>query len=316
MNTLATASQKQCYVLRADPALAEVIPAGRRQQAIDGCMAREVSIPVGRWHGAPLADPDGGIGMLVLSGLLIRRVGLGGRYGAELLGAGDVLRPWERQDESPTLPLSTAWRVLQACKLAVLDDEFVGCMSAYPELAGALVGRAVGRSRSLAVNIAIVHQARVDVRLHMLLWFLAGRWGRVSPEGVMLPLRLTHAVLAELSAARRPTVTSALSQLAKQELVVPTENGWLLRGSPPVELQDGKLGTQRNEQGPGKDPAAADAQRDAQAAREAGGRPQGETAEEPRRAAAAQARAHDPAMEHRREAPARARDSAMSAPRR
>ncbi len=243
MNVLSTASQEQCHVLRADPALAEAIPADRRQQAIDGCVARQVSIPVGRWHGAPLADPDGGIGMLVLSGLLIRRVGLGGRHGAELLGSGDVLRPWDKLDESPTLPLSTAWRVLQACRLAVLDDEFIGCMGAYPELAGALVGRAVGRSRSLAVNIAIVHQARVDVRLHMLLWFLAGRWGRVSPDGVMLPLRLTHAVLAELSAARRPTVTSALTALAKQDVVVPTDNGWLLKGSPPGELRDGKLGT-------------------------------------------------------------------------
>jgi hypothetical protein len=128
--------------------------------------------------------------------------------------------------------------VLQASRLAVLDAEFVGCMGAYPELAGALVGRAVGRSRSLAVNIAIVHQARVDTRLHMLMWFLAGRWGRVSPEGVLLPMRLTHAVLAELSAARRPTVTSALSQLAKQDLVVPTDTGWLLKGSAPGELRE------------------------------------------------------------------------------
>ncbi len=66
--------------------------------------------------------------------------------------------------------------------------------------------------------MAIVHQARVDVRLHMLLWHLASRWGRVGNEGVSLPLRLTHAVLSELVAARRPTVTSALTQLAKREL--------------------------------------------------------------------------------------------------
>jgi CRP/FNR family transcriptional regulator, cyclic AMP receptor protein len=225
-------------VLRADPALAEAIPAERRAQAAESCVADEVSIPVGRWHGTPLPDSDGGIGLLVLSGLLIRRVGLGGRYGAELLGAGDVLRPWEREDESPTLPLSTAWRVLQASRLAVLDERFTGCMGSYPELAGALVGRAVGRSRSLAVNIAIVHQARVDVRLHMLFWHLAGRWGRVGPDGVTVPLRLTHAVLAELAAARRPTVTSALSQLAKHDRVLSTEAGWLLKGDPPGELHE------------------------------------------------------------------------------
>ena len=229
-------------MLRADPALAEAIPEDRREQAIEECTAAEITLPVGRWHGAPLAEPDVGIGMLLLSGLLIRRVGLGGRYGAELLGAGDVLRPWDKQDESPTLPLSAGWRVLQPTRLAVLDNDFTGCMGAHPELAGALVGRAVGRSRSLAVNIAIVHQARVEVRLHMLLWFLSGRWGRVSPEGVLLPVRLTHAVLAELSAARRPTVTSALSHLARQDLVVPTETGWLLKGNAPGEGREADAG--------------------------------------------------------------------------
>ena len=230
-----TASREQCHLLRADPALAEVIPPERRQEAIDTCIAREVSIPVGRWHGAPLAELGGGMGMLVLDGLLIRRVGLGGRYGAELLGAGDLLQPWQRDDESPTLPLTTAWRVLDGCRLAILDRRFIDWLGAYPEVAGALVSRAIGRSRSLAVNIAIVHQARVDARVRMLLWYLAGRWGRVGPEGVTLPLRLTHAVLAELTAARRPTVTSALSQLAREDLVVSTGAGWLLKGDPPGE---------------------------------------------------------------------------------
>ncbi len=57
----------------------------------------------------------------------------------------------------------------------------------------------------------------------MLLWHLADRWGRVRSEGVVLPLRLTHSVLADLVAARRPTVTTSLSELARQELVEPTE---------------------------------------------------------------------------------------------
>ena len=86
--------------------------------------------------------------------------------------------------------------------------------------------------------MAIIHHARVDVRLHMLLWHLAGRWGRVRKGGeVRLPLRLTHAVLAEITAARRPTVTSALSELSRRGLVVPDEGGgWLLSGEPPGEL--------------------------------------------------------------------------------
>jgi CRP/FNR family cyclic AMP-dependent transcriptional regulator len=81
--------------------------------------------------------------------------------------------------------------------------------------------------------MAIVHQARVDVRLHMLLWHLAGRWGRVRSDGIVVPLRLTHSVLSDLVAARRPTVTSALSQLARQGVVSAIREGWLLSGNPP-----------------------------------------------------------------------------------
>jgi hypothetical protein len=225
-----------------DPGLAEAIPRGRRERAIEDCVAREVLLAPGRWRTGPAVGGLGGIGLLVLSGLLIRRVGVGGRFGAELLGEGDLLRPWEGEEEPPTLTLTTGWRVLETVRLAVLDDRFMGHLAAYPELGGRLVGRAVSRSRALAVNMAIVHQARVDARLHMLLWHLASRWGTVGNDGVTVPLRLTHAVLSELVAARRPTVTSALTQLARRKLVLPLDSGWLLSGEPPGDLGGGLVG--------------------------------------------------------------------------
>jgi hypothetical protein len=55
---------------------------------------------------------------------------------------------------------------------------------------------------------------------------------------VLVPLRLTHATLAELVAARRPTVTSALSELSRSGLVRSVEDGWLLFGEPPGEAAD------------------------------------------------------------------------------
>jgi CRP-like cAMP-binding protein len=94
----------------------------------------------------------------------------------------------------------------------------------------------VARSRQLTVNMAIVHQARVDVRLHMLMWHLAGRWGRVRADGVVVPLHLTHAVLSDLVAARRPTVTSALSDLGRRGVVRAVDEGWLLCGDPPTPV--------------------------------------------------------------------------------
>jgi CRP-like cAMP-binding protein len=164
-------------------------------------------------------------------------VGIDGRFGAELLGEGDLLRPWQWESDSPTLPLETGWTIVEPARLALLDEEFARrCLGRYPELVSPLVGRAMQRARNLAVNMAIVHQARVDIRLHMLLWHLAGRWGRVRSEGTVLRMRLTHAVLADLVAARRPTVTSAISELVRGGRVQTSGDEWLLLGEPPSEL--------------------------------------------------------------------------------
>jgi hypothetical protein len=84
--------------------------------------------------------------------------------------------------------------------------------------------------------MAIVHQPRVDVRLQMLFWALADRWGTVHADGVRVPLELTHQALADLVAARRPTVSKALGDLAARSVVVWTGRHWLLSGQPPTEL--------------------------------------------------------------------------------
>ncbi len=223
-------------MLDEDSALAEAVPVQRREQAIAECIAKTVLIPAGLWSAAQTPVPGEGIGLLVLSGLLIRRVGIDAGFGAELLGEGDLLRPWQGEDEPPTLPQTTGWHVLEPTRVAVLDEAFAQRLTCYPQLCGRLVGRALARSRNLAVNMAIVHQPRVNVRLHMLFWHLAGRWGKVRSEGVIVPLGLTHNVLADLAAARRPTVTSALSELAKREFVQAVDGGWLLSGKPPGEL--------------------------------------------------------------------------------
>src|SRR5205807_4723701 len=121
----------------------------------------------GPWEAQHSAGGDG-IGMLVVQGLLIRRAGIEGRFAAELVGRGDLIRPWQDESGSLTLPLSTAWTASEPTRLALLDQRFGVLLGRYPTLAGRVLGRAVRRVRHLAVNMAIVHQARVDVRLHML----------------------------------------------------------------------------------------------------------------------------------------------------
>ncbi len=224
-----------CRVLEEDRDLAEGIPPASRARALNECLARSMSIPQGPWTGLNTVSGEG-MGLLVLRGRLLRRVGIDARYGAELLGEGDLLRPWQGEDEPPTLPMTTGWRVLEPTRMAVLDEAVAKRFAPYPQLYGRLVGRALQRSRNLAVNMAIVQHPRADTRLHMLFWHLAQRWGRVGPEGITLPLALTHSVLGDLTATRRPTVTSALSELVRQDLIRVLPEGWLLLGDPPGEL--------------------------------------------------------------------------------
>jgi CRP/FNR family transcriptional regulator, cyclic AMP receptor protein len=220
-----------CLVLREDPYLAEDISPRRRKDAEEMCTAGTLKIKRGRWSGWPRDDDR--FGLLVLEGLLLRRVDVGGRHAVELLGAGDVIRPYEIDEHEHTLERTTAWRALQATRLAVLDEGVLNRMASYPRVIGRLLDRSVDRSRRLTVNLAIMHHRRVDVRLLMLFWHLADRWGRPSDRRVLVPFRLSHAVLADLVAAQRPTITTALSDLERRQLLRPMSEGWLLLGGPP-----------------------------------------------------------------------------------
>jgi DNA-binding transcriptional ArsR family regulator len=69
------------------------------------------------------------------------------------------------------------------------------------------------------------------------LWHFADRWGSVRPDGVALRLNVTHAMLASIVAAERPTVTLALGALRERGLVErEKDRAWLLRGGPPDAL--------------------------------------------------------------------------------
>ncbi len=179
------------------------------------------------------------LGLLVLDGLVIRTVELHGRRCPELVGAGDLLRPWDDADAS--LSHATSWMALDRASVAVLDERFCTIAGRWPSIMAQLLTRSIQRSHALAVNLAIVHVRHADLRLHMLLWHLADRWGRVTPDGVHLPVRLTHEMLAELACMRRPTASSALNGLARRGEIARCDDGtWLLTGSPPSAIDDAR----------------------------------------------------------------------------
>ncbi|HVS99384.1 MAG TPA: Crp/Fnr family transcriptional regulator [Solirubrobacterales bacterium] len=226
-------------VLRADPDLAVGIEPDRLAGARRACLAARAELPRGDWDPATASPAVAdGFGLLLFTGFLVRRVGRGGRYGAELVGPGDLLRPWQTIGAVASAPFEPSWRAVAPSELAVLDADFVARAAPYPSVAVALVDRVMLRARQLALTMAVVQQTRVDRRLHALLWQLADRWGRTGRDGVSVEVPLTHELLAELVAARRPSVTTALSALAATGRVERENNCWLLRGGPPEEIVD------------------------------------------------------------------------------
>jgi CRP/FNR family cyclic AMP-dependent transcriptional regulator len=224
----------RAVVLDADSELAQLIPERLLQTARQASVAATMDIPTGQWDAREDSDrAREGFGLLALDGILVRRVGYGGRFGAELLGPGDLLRPWE-YDGDETIGFETTWRVLAGTRLAVLDHTWAERMARYPKVGPALAGRALDRSRRLAAMMAISQQPRLDDRLWMLFWELADRHGRVRSDGVYLDLPLTHEVLSHLVAARRPSVSGALTKLADQGRVRREGRRWVLMGDHPT----------------------------------------------------------------------------------
>ena len=222
-----------------DPELATDLSGSPRATAEQECLAPTVALASGTWDPGGFELPDRfGYGLLLLSGFLCRRVGQQGRFGAELLGPGDLLRPWQMMSDQESIPAEPAWAVIADCRLAVLGESFVRAAAPFPEVGANVVGRALLRARNLAINAAIIQQRRVSDRLQMLFWHLADRWGRVRGDGVIVEVPLTHALLGELVAARRPTVSTALSELTKTGAVERLDDGWRLRGGPPAELAE------------------------------------------------------------------------------
>ena len=183
-------------------------------------------------HGWGPSEPEGHFGLLVIEGLLLREIRLLGAYSAELLGHGDLLRPWDIDGEfSLPVPAEIRWTALQPAAVAVLDIDFVRHAVQWPQVLSNLAGRAVIRAKALALNNLVTNLKLVEVRLLVLFFHLADRWGRMGVETIALPLPLTHETLAKLVGAARPSVTTALRSLADRGLLYRDDGPWRLARS-------------------------------------------------------------------------------------
>jgi CRP/FNR family cyclic AMP-dependent transcriptional regulator len=220
-----------CYLLDADADLAQEFDIRMRMVVRQVATVVVFEVGVGdcdpaQWTTPGAASP----GLLLLDGVLAVDVHVGDRTATELMGAGDLVQPWD-QGADELLERSAEWRVLMPGRVAILDAGFAERTRPWPQILLALLRRAGKRASDLDVQRAIACQPRLEVRLALLLWHLGARWGKVEPGGIRISLPLTHRLLGQLVGAERPSVSHALARLADAGLVTGRADEWHLHGT-------------------------------------------------------------------------------------
>jgi CRP-like cAMP-binding protein len=147
----------------------------------------------------------------------------------ELLGSGDLLQPPEPGTDE-MVERASSWKALAPSRMALLDGEFVERVRSWPQIVRVLFRRGERRAADLDMLRAISCQPKLEVRLVLLLWHLAARWGRVEPNGLRLTMPLTHRLLGQLVAAERPSISHALGRLSAAGIVTGNAGDWHLHG--------------------------------------------------------------------------------------
>ena len=119
---------------------------------------------------------------------------------------------------------------------AAIDAEVLVLARPLDEMlcADATLGTWLLRALAAAVadrelSAAIALEPRLERRLILKLRQLADRWGKVTPEGVRLDLRVTHQELADMIGGARESVTVALGRLQEQGEVIVRRRTVILR---------------------------------------------------------------------------------------
>ena len=223
-------------VLEEDEELGTDVPGPQRGAAARSALADTVILETGPWDPGDRGLPAGGF--LVLEGCITREVSvLGHEMAVDFFADGDLVRPAEEQP-LVSVASDTSWVVLERARVAVLDSEFLVSVQPWPQIVAGLLRRQERRADWLAHVLAVSHLPRVQLRVLVLFWLFADRWGRRRGDEVVVPIPLTHGSIARLIGAQRPTVTSAIHELIQAGRIAPAGNGhWLLHGQPPDTIR-------------------------------------------------------------------------------
>jgi len=221
----------QVNLLHTDSRLAGVLSTGQLARAASPAQVRAQLLSPGGWD-PPAASAEGSswLGLLVLDGFISLETSYFGDSALEILGPGDLLRPWDEKLEYPLAAITSRWRVLTPATVALLDDEFAARIASWPALTSEILARASRRARWLTARMAICQQIHVRDRILYLFSRLAIRWGTTDAGAAIVPVPITHEQIAKLIGAQRPSVTIAVGELAGEGLLTRlSDRTWRIR---------------------------------------------------------------------------------------
>lgn len=217
-------------LLEVDPELGERLTGDELREARQHALLASIALGPGRWELDRLREDDavrGEVhGLLMLSGVLMAEVSIAGQSCMRLV----VPREIVLLDELDIAALPTGWGMVvpRYARLVVLDDRLLVIAQHWPRLLSAILKRAGQHTQHGLLQQAISQLPRVEHRLLALLWSIAEWQGVVRPDGVWVPMTLTHETLAQMVGARRPTVSLGLRALAEQGMLRAEKDGWLI----------------------------------------------------------------------------------------
>ena len=215
-------------LLLLDPELGRSLSQSQRGEARRELIAQTTLLRPGD-SGAELSRP-GLFAALIVEGALGRQVQTDRGRTLEILVKGDLLRPW--QEDSRWITESQINPLVET-RIAMLNRYALDSLCKFPLLIEALLERAFRRVRGAATQAAFESRAGMDQRVLFSLWHLADRCGEPADgDGAMIPLPLTHQMIADLVGAQRTSVSAAISRLATAGMLSRTEGrGWVLHSA-------------------------------------------------------------------------------------
>lgn len=219
-------SEGMVRLLDAEPSLARGIDLRALDDAREQLTVEVTRLAQGSWEEASKkpASPLF-LGYLILEGAFTREIVVSSRPSIELLGPGDLIRPWVVPDALEAMHVTDEWSLLSDGHVAIIGEDFHEQASDFPTILTALMDRVVGRARWLGFQVALSQLTRIDHRLILTFRYVSERWGVPAGRGVRIPIRLSHRSIAALIGARRPKVSSALTALADQGLIEQGSDG-------------------------------------------------------------------------------------------